>query len=170
MPTIQPLILYFSLFISLFFEVFLLITYFETREKIEIEKIQCDQNTSHFPKVTIIVPCFNEAETVEKTIESLFALNYPKDKLDLLLIDDGSTDHTSEVLKTFKNNPRVKVFSKENEGSKYSALNFGLGKIESELVGCLDADSFVDSEALRRIVPFFKDLSIMAVTPSIKVY
>jgi len=170
MSAIQPLILYFSLFISLFFEVFLLITYFEAKEKIKAEQIQGHENPSYFPKVAIIVPCFNEAKTVEKTVESLFALDYPKERLDLFLIDDGSTDNTLEVLNIFQNNPQVKIFSKENEGSKYSALNFGLEKIESELVGCLDADSFVDSQALRRIVPYFKDSSIMAVTPSIKVY
>jgi cellulose synthase/poly-beta-1,6-N-acetylglucosamine synthase-like glycosyltransferase len=170
MQVIQPLILYFTLFVSLFFEVFLLITYFESREKIKIEKEHCDQVISYFPTTTIIVPCFNEGTTVEKTIESLFALDYPKDKLTFLLIDDGSTDNTLEVLQQFENNPQVKVFSKENEGSKFSALNFGLTKIETELVGCLDADSFVDPQALRRIVPYFKDSWIMAVTPSIKIF
>ncbi len=170
MSVAQSLILYFTLFVSLFFEIFLLITYIETREKIKLEKAECDRNTDHFPTVTIIVPCFNEAPTVEKTVESLFNLNYPQDKLSLLLIDDGSTDDTLKVLKRFENNPQVKVFSKENEGSKYSALNFGLTKIDSEFVGCLDADSFVGSEALKRIVPFFRDSSIMAVTPSIRVH
>ncbi len=170
MPALQPLILYFSLFVSLFFEIFLLITYFESREKIKLEKAACDSNISHFPEVTIIVPCFNEALTVEKTIESLFNLNYPQNKISLLLIDDGSTDNTLEVLKKFENKPNIQVFSKPNEGSKFSALNFGLSKTTTELVGCLDADSFVDREALKRIVPFFKDEEIMAVTPSIKVY
>lgn len=170
MQAIQPLILYFSLFVSLFFEVFLLITYFETREKIKFEKNQLGHDNSYFPKTTIIVPCFNEALTVEKTVESLLALDYPKDKLELLLIDDGSTDNTLEVLNTFKDNPQIKVYSKKNEGSKFSALNFGLGKIDSELVGCLDADSFVDKNALKRMVPYFKDQSNMCVIPSIKVY
>jgi len=170
MQAVQPVILYFSLFVSLFFEVFLLITYLETREKIKVEINRSGENDSYFPKVTIIVPCFNESLTVRKTVESLTALDYPKDKLNLLLIDDGSTDNTLEVLRTFENNPQVKVFTKKNEGSKYSALNFGLGKIDSELVGCLDADSFVDSNALKLMVPYFKDSNIMSVIPSIKVY
>jgi cellulose synthase/poly-beta-1,6-N-acetylglucosamine synthase-like glycosyltransferase len=170
MPEIQTLILYFSLFISLFFEVFLLITYLETREGIMFEKNHIGKDVKHFPTVTVIVPSLNEEKTVEATVRSLLNLDYPKEKLSLILIDDGSKDKTLEVLNQFKNNPQVKVFSKPNEGSKYSAMNFGLKHAQSELVGCLDADSFVNTDTLKKIVPFFDDSSIMAVTPSIKVF
>jgi len=168
MPDPSSFIIYFALFVSLFFEIFLLVTYLEVREQIHFEKKYDLDRPSRFPTVTIIVPCFNEESTVEKSIQSLLALNYPKDKLNLLLVDDGSTDRTLEVFGRFKD-PRVKIFSKEN-GGKHTALNFALDKIETELVGCLDADSFVDKEALRRIVPYFEDSTIMAVTPSVKVH
>jgi cellulose synthase/poly-beta-1,6-N-acetylglucosamine synthase-like glycosyltransferase len=170
MSALQSLILYFSLFVSLFFEIFLLITYFESKEKLKLEKARGENGAPRFPTISIIVPCLNEASTVEKTIESIFSLNYPKDKLSLILIDDGSTDNTLEVLKRFENKPNVRVFSKQNEGSKFSALNFGLSKVNTELVGCLDADSFVDPQALKHIIPYFNDEEIMAVTPSIKVF
>lgn len=170
MQSIQPLFLYFSLFTSLFFEVFLLITYIESKEEIRHERELYNQNIDHFPSTSIMVPCFNEALTVEKTVESLLALDYPKEKLSLVLIDDGSTDNTLEVMEKFKGNPQIRIFSKQNEGSKYSALNFGLTRIETELVGCLDADSFVDSDALKKIVLFFKDPNTMAVTASIKIH
>jgi len=168
MPPIQDFVLYFSLFVSLFFEIFLLVTYFEVREEIEFEKEHGGKNVSHFPTVTIIVPCFNEEATVEKSVLSLLSLNYPKDRLILFLIDDGSTDNTLKVFQKFKY-PHIKIFSKEN-GGKHTALNFALDKVETELVGCLDADSFVDKNALKRIVPYFEDPTIMAVTPSVKVH
>ncbi len=166
----STIFLYFSLFISIFFEVFLLITYFEVREQIKFETEHDGKNVVSFPSVSIIVPSFNEQDTVAATIESLLALDYPKDKVSLLLIDDGSTDKTLEILNQYKENPQVRIFSKPNEGSKFSALNFALKKVETELVGCLDADSFVDSQALNKIVPYFADKEVMAVTPAIKIH
>ncbi|MES2213863.1 MAG: glycosyltransferase family 2 protein [Patescibacteria group bacterium] len=169
MNFLSQMILYISLFISLFFEVFILITYFETREEIKFEEDHTKE-PSHFPSVSIIVPSFNEELTVAATIESLLALDYPRDRLKLLLVDDGSSDKTYEVMQRYATNPQVQVFTKQNEGSKFAALNFGLKKLETELVGCLDADSFVAPNALMLMIPYFDDASVMAVTPSIKIH
>lgn len=169
MVEVQTLILYCSLFISLFFEVFLLITYLEVRQELDLEEKYLGKNIRRFPTVTIIVPCFNEEHTVGNTIRSLLNLDYPKEKLSIIAVDDGSTDGTRRALVSFESHPQISVLSKEN-GGKHTALNLALEKVESELVGCLDADSFVDPNALRKIVPFFDDDSIMAVTPSIKVF
>ncbi len=169
MALIQTLILYCSLFISLFFEVFLLITYLEVREEIGLEEKYMGRDIKQFPTVTIIVPCFNEEHTVNKTIKSILNLDYPKEKLSVITVDDGSTDKTLRELKKFEKHPQISILSKEN-GGKHTALNLALGTVRSDLVGCLDADSFVNSDALRKIVPFFDDSSIMAVTPSIKVH
>lgn len=169
MAEIQTLLLYCSLFVSLFFEVFLLITYLEVREELDLEEKRLSQDLKYFPTVTIIVPCFNEAHTVGKTIKSILNLNYPKDKLSIITVDDGSTDRTSRELARFKSYPQISILSKEN-GGKHTALNLALEKVQSDLVGCLDADSFVNPDALKKIVPFFDDTSIMAVTPSIKVF
>ncbi|MDB5266440.1 MAG: hypothetical protein JWN89_255 [Parcubacteria group bacterium] len=170
MGSLTQIILYFTLFISLFFEIFLLITYFETKEELKFESEHLKRPINYYPSVTIIVPSFNEEKTVAATVDSLLALDYPKEKLSLLLVDDGSTDRTLEVMNEYKKNPQVQIFRKENEGSKFAALNFGLEKLNSELVGCLDADSFVSSNALKLMIPFFEDKTIMAVTPSIKIH
>ncbi|MEX2013547.1 MAG: glycosyltransferase [Parcubacteria group bacterium] len=169
MAEIQTLILYCSIFISLFFEVFLLITYLEVREELKFEAKHLSNNIERFPTVTIIVPCFNEERTVTGTMRSLFDLDYPKDKLSIIVVDDGSYDGTLKELSKFKNHSQVTILSKEN-GGKHTALNLALEHVQSELVGCLDADSFVNPDALKKIVPFFDDTTIMAVTPSIKVY
>lgn len=169
MAAIQSLVLYFTLFVSLFFEIFLLITYFEVRDEMKFEEEHLGKNIGHFPSVSIVVPCFNEENTVMKTVRSILDLDYPRDRLSIILVDDGSTDNTLQVLRELDGHPQVQIYSKEN-GGKHSALNFALEKINTDLVGCLDADSFVSPDALRKIVPFFDDESIMAVTPSIKVY
>jgi cellulose synthase/poly-beta-1,6-N-acetylglucosamine synthase-like glycosyltransferase len=165
---IQEIVLYCSLFISLFFEVFLLITYLEVKEEIKREETVGD-DLAHFPTVTIIVPSYNEQDTISATVNSLLALDYPKDKFSLILVDDGSKDKTWEVMQSFESNPQVRAFRKEN-GGKYTALNFALERVESEFVGCLDADSFVAPYALKRIIPYFDDPKVMAVTPAVKVH
>lgn len=168
MAELQSLALYVSLFVSLFFEVFLLITYLEAREELKLE-VDLGKNIKNFPSVSVIVPCFNEEKTVAGTIQSILALDYPADKLSIICVDDGSTDSTLSELSKFKDHPQISIISKEN-GGKHSALNLALKDVKSDLVGCLDADSFVNSDALRKIVPFFDNSEIMAVTPSIQIH
>lgn len=144
---------------------FFLVTFLENRKKILIRTKNI--KLLNYPAVTIIVPCWNEEHTIEKTVKSLLSLNYPKDKIKFFLIDDGSTDDTWQVIKTFENHPNIKIFQQKN-GGKYTALNFGLANLETDFFGCLDADSFVDKEALVRIMSYFeKDQNTMAVAPSI---
>ncbi|KKW15902.1 MAG: Glycosyltransferase involved in cell wall biogenesis [Parcubacteria group bacterium GW2011_GWA2_50_10b] len=171
MAELQSILLYCSLFVSLFFEVFLLITYLEVRSELKLEEEQFmkPRIEASYPTVTVVVPCFNEERTVKATIESILNLDYPKDKLSLILVNDGSTDGTLKALSGFKNYPQVSIIDKEN-GGKHTAVNLALENVKSDLVGCLDADSFVMPEALQRIVPHFEDASVMAVTPSIKVH
>ncbi len=169
MPDIITLITYGFLFASINFEVFLLITYFENRLAIQEENAWVAQGVKKYPTVSIIVPCWNEENTVSKTIHSLLSLDYPKDKLKIMIVDDGSTDKTWENVQKFKNNPQIELYTKEN-GGKFTALNYGISKLDSDLVGCLDADSYVHKDALLNIVAYFQDKETMAVAPSIKLW
>ncbi|MEX0932438.1 MAG: glycosyltransferase [Parcubacteria group bacterium] len=163
------MILYFSLFISLFFEVFLLITYIEVRGQIKLEDKWTTKSPKDLPTVTVIIPCFNEEKTVIRTVESVLGLDYPREKLFLILVNDGSNDGTLAALNKFGSLPNVMIINKEN-GGKHTAVNAALEHVHTDLVGCLDADSFVSQDALEKIIPYFDDHSVMAVTPSIKVY
>ncbi len=167
MEIVSDFLMYGLLFVSLYLEVFLLITYFELKD-IEKEKDKEIKELSIFPSVTILVPVWNEQSTVIKTINSILSLNYPKDKLSLYIIDDGSTDNTWETIQEFKDHEQITILKKEN-GGKHTALNHALTFVKSDLVGCLDADSFVDQNALLKIVSKFEDTTLMAVTPSIKI-
>ncbi len=149
------------IFVALYFEVFLLISLFESKSKRrEVKNLEY-----YYPQVTILVPIWNEEKTIVDTIDSLLNLDYPKDKLHIMVIDDGSTDKSLDALQKFKNHPIVEVHSKTN-GGKYTALNFGIERMKTDFVGCLDADSFVDKNALKNIMRRFTDPEVMAVTPS----
>lgn len=161
-------ILYVFLFITLYLEVFFLITFFE--ERLSLQEKPMRTKLSHYPSVTIIVPCWNEEKTVTGTIHSLLNLNYPKEKLKIFIVDDGSTDTTWEVAQKFAHEPQVALFHKEN-GGKHTAVNLGIEKTNTDLIGCLDADSFVEKNALIEIAHAFnEDATMMAATPVLIVH
>jgi len=170
MPDASNIIVYIFLFISLYYEIFLLITYFERRFEMQEENIPIGNRIKKYPTASIIVPCWNEEKTISKTIHSLLNLDYPKNKLQIIVVDDGSTDGTWKTIQKFQTNPQISIHRKEN-GGKYTALNFGLTLVTSELVGCLDADSYVDKDALKHIVLYFQnDKEVKAVTPSVQIW
>jgi len=164
---ISNYIMYVFLFCSLYFEVFLLLTYIEKRKYIKTEYLE--KKSEYWPSVDIVVPCFNESKTIIATINSLLNLDYPKDKFKVVVIDDGSTDDSLKTLQIFKGNSQVEIHHKEN-GGKFTALNFAIENSQADLFGCLDADSFVDKDALKNMMPYFENPKIMAVVPSIKVH
>lgn len=165
MESVSNIVFYALTFLSVYVQVFFLITFLENRKKIIIRNGSI--TLEKYPDVTIIVPSWNEEKTIYKTVRSLLGLNYPKEKLKIFLVDDGSTDGTWNAIKKFSKYPNIKIFKKEN-GGKYTALNLGLEHIQTDFLGCLDADSMADSESLVRIMSYFeKDSSIMAVSPSI---
>jgi cellulose synthase/poly-beta-1,6-N-acetylglucosamine synthase-like glycosyltransferase len=156
---------YAFLFISLYFEVFLLMSFIE---KMYEDAPTIKKSRSPVPSVAIVVPCFNEQRGLAGTLQSLCALVYPKGKLEIIVVDDGSTDNTLAIAHTFAHDPRIRIFSKPN-GGKHTAMNLALSHTSAEFIGCLDADSTVAPNALEHIVPVFANASVAAVTPGIMV-
>ena len=163
---VSNLIVYGFLFVSVFFEIFLLLSFLESYNH---SKKKTNPVADNYLSATIIVPCFNEERSLFGTIDSLLALDYPQDKLKIMIIDDGSTDNSWNLMQKYKSHPLIQIFHKEN-GGKHTALNFALKNSTSDIVGCLDADSFVGPETLKKIVRHFADERVMAVVPSIKVF
>lgn len=159
--------LYVCLFIALYFEVFLLISFFEQRPSKKDSSLP-----ARYPAVSMLVPCFNEENTLAATIDSLLSMHYPKEKLEVVVVDDGSKDATAEIGRGYaaKYPGQVRFLQKEN-GGKYTALNLGIEKSNGELIGCLDADSFAAPDALMEAVKMFaNDPTAMAITPAMQVY
>ena len=143
MASVLNIIFYILSFLAVYVQVFFLVTFFENRKKIVIRKENIE--LTNYPTVTIIIPCYNEENTVGNTLNSLFALNYPKDKLNIIVVDNASKDGTWDVLQNYADNPQIKLFQ-EIKAGKHDALNKGLENITTEFVGCLDADSTVHPE------------------------
>jgi len=155
---------YFITFLTLFVTVFFLLLFIKNRnELVEIPKI----DRKWAPRISVIIPAFNEEEYIEKTIRSVLNADYPKDKISIILVDDGSVDNTYKIATAIKDK-RLQVFKKKN-GGKARALNFGIAKAKTEFIATLDADSYISKSAIWKLLPYFKDPEVVAVTAAIKV-
>ena len=112
------------------------------------------------PHVTFLICAYNEQDVVDMKMENTLQLDYPKNKLHIMWVTDGSTDETNERLKRY---PEVEiVYSPERRG-KTAALNHGISQISSEITVMTDANTLVNREALRNIVVHFQDSSVACV-------
>ncbi len=158
--------IYLSLFLGLYFEVFLFVSFFE-----KLPPAKDTRAPTYFPTVSMIVPCFNEEKTLAGTVESLLAMEYPQDRLEITIVDDGSKDATESIGRALATRYQNVQFFKKPNGGKWTALNFGIEHSTSELVGCLDADSFVAPDALSEVVKKFNaNPKVGAVVPAMRVY
>ena len=155
----KELVLWISSFFALLISLFWIQVMYFKDAKTEV--------TNKFPKVTILIPAYNEEKTIAKTINSVLNLDYPKDKIEIIVINDNSTDKTSQVVRKFK---QVKlVYNKHRGVGKASALNTGLKYASGELLAVIDADSEVKKDSLKKLINYFNDTKTGSVISSIKI-
>jgi cellulose synthase/poly-beta-1,6-N-acetylglucosamine synthase-like glycosyltransferase/spore germination protein YaaH/peptidoglycan/xylan/chitin deacetylase (PgdA/CDA1 family) len=113
------------------------------------------------PLISVLIPCFNEEKVIESSVRRILASNWSR--IEILVLDDGSSDHTAEVVrKAFADEPRVTLMSFEN-GGKARALNRGLAKAHGDVVVALDADTLFPSDTLAKLARWFCDPRVGAV-------
>lgn len=152
---------YASIYIGLVAITFYVLSYFDDKRR------KKDYFTDkELPTVSVIIPAYNEEESIARTIESILASDYPN-KFEIIVIDDGSKDDTFKIAKKYSRKG-VKVFTKEN-GGKGAALNFGLSKAKGEIIFTMDADTFVEPYSMKEMVRYFKSEKVMSVTPAMVV-
>jgi poly-beta-1,6-N-acetyl-D-glucosamine synthase len=156
--------------ISLYFSVFLLLVYFDNQTFFKKEKSSL--NPKEEPLVSIIVPAYNEEKTILKTLKSISNIDYPKEKLEVFVIDDGSKDRTKERIEEYiKNKSQFKLISHKNIG-KAASMNKALDMSKGKFFACLDADSFVDPLTLRKMLSQYyneNNPKLAIITPAMKV-
>ena len=135
---IMDILFYAAAYVTLFASIFWFTAFFTADRKRNVRAVH--------PPLSIIVPAYNEEGNIEKCITSLEKQNYPK--LEIIVVDDGSTDGTGSVVKRLmKKYGNIKYLKKANSG-KGSSLNYGLSHIDTELFGFIDADTFLSDNAL----------------------
>jgi cellulose synthase/poly-beta-1,6-N-acetylglucosamine synthase-like glycosyltransferase/peptidoglycan/xylan/chitin deacetylase (PgdA/CDA1 family) len=120
---------------------------------------------AYLPSLAVLVPAYNEAVVIERTVRSLAASDYPS--FEVVVVDDGSSDGTAQIVEGL-GLERVRVVQQENEG-KSAALNTGLRASTGEIVVMVDADTIFEPETLRRLVRPLADPTVGAVSGNTKV-
>lgn len=125
------------------------------------EKKQTTEDKSQYPEVTLMICAYNEESVIEEKMANIRALDYPKDKLCVMWVTDGSTDNTNKLLSAY---PEVKlVFSQERLG-KAHAMQHGLQENKNGFVVFTDANTMLNKEAITEVMRLFMDPSVGCVS------
>ncbi len=132
----------------------------------------------YYPKgkaepVSLIIPCYNESESIGKTIESLLKLNYPSKMLEIIVVDDKSKDNSADVVRKYvlkHKNVRL-IVNKRNSGGAAEPINIGIRSAKHSYIAVTDADSMPDPDALIKMIGFLQeDKKVGGVTCAVLAY
>jgi cellulose synthase/poly-beta-1,6-N-acetylglucosamine synthase-like glycosyltransferase/spore germination protein YaaH/peptidoglycan/xylan/chitin deacetylase (PgdA/CDA1 family) len=119
------------------------------------------------PRVSVLIPAYNEEAVIADTVRAALASNYHE--LEIIIVDDGSVDRTSEQVRAnFGDDPRVRLIREPNRG-KSAALNHALAEATGEVAVTIDADTIVDPQSIRFLVRRFADVRVAAIAGNVKV-
>jgi len=126
-------------------------------------------SSEKLPTVSVLVPVKNEEKVVGRLLRALLNLEYPSQKVEIIIVDDGSTDKTIGICEGYvaKHPSRIRLLRRSTSDGKPSALNYGLKHVRGEIVATFDADNVPESDTLLKAVEFFGDHSVDAVQGTI---
>jgi len=101
------------------------------------------------PRVTVLIDTYNHEHLIERAIRSVLEQDTPMDGVEILVVDDGSTDRTPEIVRQFE--PRVRLIRKKN-GGQATAFNLGFSQARGEIIATLDGDDWWAKEKLRMVL------------------
>src|SRR3989344_5260505 len=164
--TFLDAVLFVTYFLLLFLSIFWLLVLFSPEQEQKKKKLET------YPFFSAIVPAHNEERSIEATMQSLVNLDYPKDKIEIIVVPNACTDRTSELVENFIARhllQKIIMIDLASSG-KGKAMNTGLAVAQGEYFACLDADSFIAPNGLQALLPIFEqDQNIAAVCPLLKV-
>ncbi len=159
MPNFITIIYLVFMFIALyFFSFFILLT---IRNKKDLFSFP---NPKEDFSISILIPAYNEEDSIAETISRVLSSDYPKDKLEVIVINDGSKDNTGKIIEELtKKHQNLKLIDKPNSG-KANSLNIAINQAKGDLIAIVDSDSFPEQQSLKKLTGFFADPKMGAVT------
>ncbi|KXA97489.1 hypothetical protein AKJ37_02840 [candidate division MSBL1 archaeon SCGC-AAA259I09] len=152
------------LFVGITWSIFMGIYLLKGKKRIYNEKNFEKIQSQDFPKVSLLIPAKNEQEALERLVKKLVRLDYPD--YEIILIEGESSDNTPQICKKYERKyPNlIKLIEEQKNKGKPAALNLGLKKATGEIIGVLDADSYIkEKNFLKQIISKFRDEKIAAV-------
>ncbi len=159
-------IFFFYTFIGLYMLSLMIIIYLPNRMKV------FDYPKGKPEKISIVMPCYNESKTIGHAIESLLDMHYPKNMLEIIVVDDKSKDNSVDVIKKYvKKYKNVRlIVNKKNSGGAAEPTNIGVKAAKYDYIAVADADSIPNKDALMRMIGFLqKDKKVGGVTCAVMV-
>lgn len=117
------------------------------------------KDDDHLPEVALLIAAYNEEEGIADKIKNSLALDYPKDKLEIVVVSDGSTDKTDEIVKSFSHEG-IKLFRVEGRVGKTEARNQAVLAMRKEIIVFSDATAVYEKDVIRKLVRNFADPSV----------
>ncbi len=148
-----------SIYISLFTFFFWILILFDLKEP---------KKSKRKYSITFIIPTYNEEKNIEKTIRSVLNLNY-EGKKKIIVVDDKSTDRTREICKKYERRGIIKFIEKKVHNGKVPSINIALKHVDTDLFVILDADTYFEKNAVKKLVNYFDDQKVGAVLAALKV-
>ena len=149
---IAVMLIWFTIAYQFILTVFGYINYVQSMK----EKRELDNRSFDYPSCSILIPAHNEEKVIAATIESMLKLEYPKDKLQIIVINDGSKDATKSIIEQYAvKDARVQLFDiPKGEGGKGKSrtLNLGIKQAKGDVIAIYDADNTPDKDSLRYLV------------------
>ena len=124
---------------------------------------------TELPTVSVVVPAYNEERCIADTIESCLKINYPREKLRIIVVNDGSKDGTGRICQRYADKGQIVYVENRPNKGKSTSLNIGFERSDSEYVATIDADTMVEEDILLKSLPHFTADDVAAVTVAIKV-
>jgi cellulose synthase/poly-beta-1,6-N-acetylglucosamine synthase-like glycosyltransferase len=123
------------------------------------------QTKKKLPTFSIIVPVKDEEKVVGRLLNSLLKLDYPPDKKDIIVVEDGSIDGTARICGEYavQYSDQIRLVHQSVSDGKPSALNYGLKHVKGDIVGVFDADNVLEPDLLLNAAEYFEDSSVSAV-------
>jgi cellulose synthase/poly-beta-1,6-N-acetylglucosamine synthase-like glycosyltransferase len=158
-------IIYLAMF---FFGIFFVIIFIDLQLKYK-KNLHDFPKPTRFPFISFLIPCYNEEGSLEETVENLARVNYPDSKKEIIIVNDGSKDNTAEIAASLgKKYDFIRVLNKPNSG-KADSLNKAIKIARGELIAIVDADSFPEKNAVSKMIGYFDDKKVAAVTSRVLV-
>jgi len=143
-----------------------IIIYIFSKIKSRTNVVDIPQNEA-LPTVTLLVAAYNEADIIRDKIANTLALDYPKEKLELFFVTDGSTDQTPEIIKEY---PAIQLFHSHERKGKIHAVNRVMKLVKTPIVIFCDANTDLNGEAIRKIVRHYEDKTVGGVSGEKRIF
>ncbi len=166
-----------TLYDHLFFSFYslLITTYILSRFVFAYLKKPVAYDPLYEPSVTIVVPVMNEEDNIARTIRRFADLDYPREKLEVILVDDGSTDNTLEEMWVAADEicdrvGRIEIVEWKTNKGKREGMAAGALRAQHDIVIFVDSDSFLEPDCIKHLTKYFSDSKVGAVSGHTDVY